>query len=88
MKTRRFSKWIDGGLWGGYLANMVFRYKIGDVYVYLPLSDALERLEKDTERSSKAIEEKEHQIDEISNEMGDLKKSLYAKFGNAINLEV
>lgn len=64
------------------------RYKIGDVYVYLPLSDALERLEKDTERSSNAIEKKEQQIDEISSEMSDLKKSLYAKFGNAINLEV
>lgn len=46
------------------------------------------RLEEDTEKSTAAIEKKEEEIEEISSQMGELKKSLYAKFGNAINLEV
>lgn len=54
----------------------------------MPQEEAVERLEKDTEKSNAAIEKKEEEIEEITTQMGELKKSLYAKFGNAINLEV
>lgn len=56
--------------------------------MYLRQEDALERLEHDTERGNEAISKQESEIESIESQMNDLKKSLYAKFGNAINLEV
>lgn len=63
------------------------QYRIGDSFVFLPQSEALERLETDTEAATRAIEQKERDIDDITQSMSILKKDLYAKFGNAINLE-
>ncbi|KAI9212907.1 hypothetical protein DS838_002229 [Geotrichum bryndzae] len=63
------------------------QYRIGGSFVFLPQPEALERLEADTEAATLAIEKKEAEIEEITSQMGALKKELYAKFGNAINLE-
>lgn len=63
------------------------QYKIGDTFVFLPQEEAVERLEQDTETTNSVIEKLEDQINDIEGQMSELKKALYAKFGNAINLE-
>ncbi|KAG1210115.1 hypothetical protein G6F69_005757 [Rhizopus microsporus] len=63
------------------------RYKIGDAFVHISVSEAAEKIEKDSERLDLLIEETKQNIDNIQEKMDELKKSLYAKFGNAINLE-
>ncbi|CAO3680105.1 hypothetical protein G6F70_005844 [Rhizopus microsporus] len=63
------------------------RYKIGDAFVHISVSEATEKIEKDSERLDLLIEETKQNIDNIQEKMDELKKSLYAKFGNAINLE-
>ncbi|CEI98310.1 hypothetical protein RMCBS344292_12421 [Rhizopus microsporus] len=63
------------------------RYKIGDAFVHISVSEATERIEKDSERLDLLIEEAKQNIDKVQEKMDELKKLLYAKFGNAINLE-
>ncbi|ODQ68038.1 Prefoldin, subunit 4 [Nadsonia fulvescens var. elongata DSM 6958] len=63
------------------------QYKIGDAFLYLPQPEVLERLEQDIVNIDTAIEETESKILLVNNEMDDLKKYLYAKFGDSINLE-
>ncbi|KAI8971113.1 Prefoldin subunit-domain-containing protein [Pilobolus umbonatus] len=63
------------------------RYKVGDAFVHIPATEAIERIEKDSEKLSLSIEDIEKKVDSIKEKMGELKKALYAKFGNAINLE-
>lgn len=67
--------------------NNCYRYKIGEVFVFLPQPEALEKLEKATELIDKDIEESEDQIENILRDMNKLKGLLYGKFGNSINLE-
>ncbi|GME75215.1 unnamed protein product [Ambrosiozyma monospora] len=62
-------------------------YKIGDTFVLLKQSDIVERLEKDVEVLDKKIEVLESQVEDLDDLLTSLKKLLYAKFGNAINLE-
>ncbi|CEG69706.1 hypothetical protein CU097_012981 [Rhizopus azygosporus] len=63
------------------------RYKIGDAFVHISVSEATEKIEKDSERLDLLIEEAKQNIDKVQEKMDELKKLLYAKFGNAINLE-
>ncbi|KAL9547325.1 hypothetical protein MBANPS3_006219 [Mucor bainieri] len=63
------------------------RYKIGDAFVHVSASEAIEKVEKDSEKLGLALEDVKHQIDVVQGKMEQLKKDLYAKFGNAINLE-
>lgn len=56
--------------------------------MYLRQEDAVARLEQDSTRGADAIEKQEASIETISADMAKLKQNLYAKFGNAINLEV
>lgn len=63
------------------------RHKIGDAFVHVPVAEALERVGKESERLDGEIQDHKNKMDEVHNKMADLKKDLYAKFGNAINLE-
>lgn len=63
------------------------RYQIGDAFVYLRQSEVMERLEQDQGKIGTLVDETETKITEITEEMDKLKKVLYSKFGNAINLE-
>ncbi|CAO3593443.1 unnamed protein product [Absidia cylindrospora] len=63
------------------------RHKIGDTFVHIPVSEAVERVEKDSAKLGLELEDIESDIDSTQGKMTELKKSLYAKFGNAINLE-
>ncbi|KAJ1901798.1 hypothetical protein LPJ66_000527 [Kickxella alabastrina] len=62
-------------------------YKIGDAFVMLTLEAAQERVEKDKAAIDAQVEGLDSQISQVSSEMEELKKMLYAKFGQAINLE-
>ncbi|CAO3701778.1 unnamed protein product [Rhizopus stolonifer] len=63
------------------------RYKVGDAFIHVSVTEATERIEKDSEKYGLQIEEVKQNIDAVHQKMDELKKSLYAKFGNAINLE-
>ncbi|KAG1454700.1 hypothetical protein G6F56_007254 [Rhizopus delemar] len=63
------------------------RYKVGDAFIHISVTEATERIEKDSEKYGLQIEEVKQNIDAVHQKMDELKKSLYAKFGNAINLE-
>ncbi|GMG37095.1 unnamed protein product [Ambrosiozyma monospora] len=62
-------------------------YKIGDTFVLMKQSDIVERLEKDVEIMDGKIEVLESQVEQLDDLLASLKKLLYVKFGNAINLE-
>ncbi|KAF9977142.1 hypothetical protein BGZ73_006909 [Actinomortierella ambigua] len=63
------------------------RYRIGEAYVSLPLEAAQERIQKAQEKLDEEIEALKTQMDDAVEKMAGLKKVLYARFGNAINLE-
>ncbi|KAF7722947.1 hypothetical protein EC973_002580 [Apophysomyces ossiformis] len=63
------------------------RHKVGDTFVHVPVSHALERVAKESEKIGLDLEAIQSNIDSVHSKMDELKKSLYAKFGNAINLE-
>ncbi|KAI8379356.1 Prefoldin subunit 4 [Radiomyces spectabilis] len=63
------------------------RHKIGDAFVHIPVSEALERVAKDSEKLEQDLENLRTEIDTVHGKMDELKSNLYAKFGNAINLE-
>ncbi|KAI9262185.1 Prefoldin subunit 4 [Phascolomyces articulosus] len=63
------------------------RHKIGDAFVHIPVSEALERVEKDTEKLNLQMESLQSDMTSVQDKMSELKKVLYAKFGNSINLE-
>ncbi|KAF9963450.1 hypothetical protein BGZ65_003315 [Modicella reniformis] len=63
------------------------RYRIGEAFVSLPLEAAMERITKTQTELEQEIESLKSQIDETSEKMDELKRELYERFGNAINLE-
>lgn len=63
------------------------RYKVGDAFVHVSAPEAIEKVEKESEKLGLSLEEVKQQIDGVQGKMEELKKELYAKFGNAINLE-
>ncbi len=65
----------------------MLRYKIGDCFISLPQPEVLELLEKSTEVIDEEVESLKTKLEGIQEEMGDLKKALYGRFGRSINLE-
>ncbi|KAF9337918.1 hypothetical protein BG006_001496 [Podila minutissima] len=63
------------------------KYRIGETFVSLSLEAAMERINKSQEELDRDIEALKAQMDEAVEKMDGLKKVLYARFGNAINLE-
>ncbi|RCK55624.1 Prefoldin subunit 4 [Candida viswanathii] len=62
-------------------------YKVGDGFIEMRVSDALERVEGELERLGGEIDGLEEEIDGFDSELGELKVALYDKFGKNINLE-
>ncbi|KAJ2712676.1 hypothetical protein H4R19_002636 [Coemansia spiralis] len=62
-------------------------YKIGDVFIKMTLEDAQARVQEDKSRISQRVGDLDSELGTIQAKMDDLKKALYAKFGQAINLE-
>lgn len=62
-------------------------YKIGSLFLQLKQSEVVEQLEKDMESVDQLIDSLESQETGLDEEIRVLKSSLYAKFGDNINLE-
>lgn len=63
------------------------QYKIGDSFVFVSVSRAIEMIEKENEALDSKIESLSEKISDIDSELALLKAHLYGKFGNNINLE-
>lgn len=63
------------------------QYKIGTIFLSLKQSEVVEQLERDMESVDSTIDLLESQETELNDEIRILKTSLYAKFGDNINLE-
>ena len=62
-------------------------YKIGDCFVSLLQPEVLELLSTSTEEIDSDVEALKGRLDTIHEEMDELKKVLYGRFGRSINLE-
>lgn len=62
-------------------------YKIGDCFVSLPQPEVLELLQTSTESIDSDVDALKERLDTIHDEMAELKKALYGRFGRSINLE-
>ena len=65
----------------------VYRYKIGDSFISLPLPDVQELLQTATSQIEGDISAVEEKLSTIREDMSELKVELYARFGRSINLE-
>lgn len=63
------------------------QYKIGDAFVFISVSKAVEKIEAENEVLDGKIEDLSGKIAEIDSQLALLKAHLYGKFGNNINLE-
>ncbi|KAG2101335.1 Prefoldin subunit 4 [Suillus discolor] len=62
-------------------------YKIGESFLHLPQPRAMKRLEKDQAALSAQILDLSAGAEQCEKEMKELKVTLYARFGRAINLD-
>lgn len=63
------------------------QFKIGDSFVFLPMDVAVEKIEKEDGILTEKISTVSDEIDEIDQQLAQLKAHLYGKFGQSINLE-
>lgn len=63
-------------------------YKLGDsTFINMKVGKIIKLLEKDLEEMNTKEEELAKQVDDLEETLKELKKTLYAKFGNNINME-
>lgn len=65
----------------------VVRFQIGEVFAHVPTEEVETRLEEMKEATAKNLEKLEEEKVSIVSQMDALKKILYGKFGDSINLE-
>lgn len=65
----------------------VVRFQIGEVFAHVPKEEVESRIEQMKEATSKNLEKLEEEKDSILAQMAELKKILYGKFNDSINLE-
>lgn len=63
------------------------RYKIGDSFFHVTVSQAQEMLEVSTTQIDEEVSQLEDKLSTAKEEMTRLKVELYARFGRSINLE-
>lgn len=63
------------------------RLQIGEVFAHLPRDEVETRIEDMKEATCKSLEKLEQEKLSIVSQMAELKKVLYAKFKDSINLE-
>ena len=63
------------------------RYVVGEVFVNLSSDDAEQRLQQYQEETQAEGKRLGSELQDISSQMDSLKKLLYSKLGNSINLE-
>ncbi|KAI7744220.1 hypothetical protein M8C21_021862 [Ambrosia artemisiifolia] len=65
----------------------VVRFQIGEVFAHVPKDEVESRIEKMQEETTKRLEKLENEKESILAQMAELKKILYGKFKDSINLE-
>ncbi|GAB2277594.1 Prefoldin subunit 4 [Dionaea muscipula] len=65
----------------------IIRFQIGEVFAHVPKEDVESRLEEMKELNSKNLEKLKEEKDSVLAQMAELKKILYGKFKDSINLE-
>lgn len=60
---------------------------MGDCFVSLPQPQVLELLESSTKTIDEEVDTLKSKLESVQEEMGELKKILYGRFGRSINLE-
>ncbi|KAJ3097072.1 hypothetical protein HDU96_000551 [Phlyctochytrium bullatum] len=65
----------------------IVKYKIGDTFADMPLSECRTLLEEEQASLSSEISELEEKASRLKGSMDELKVKLYARFGKNINLE-
>ena len=65
----------------------MIRFHIGEVFAHVPREEVEGRLEEMKEENVKNLEKLEEEKDSIVAQMAELKKILYGKFKDSINLE-
>ena len=63
------------------------RFQIGEVFAHVPKEEVEDRIEQMKEVTSKKLEKLEEEKESIVAHMAELKKILYGKFKDSINLE-
>lgn len=67
--------------------TVTHRYKIGDSFFHVTVSQAQGMLEASTTRIEEDVSQLEDKLSTAREEMTQLKVELYARFGRSINLE-
>lgn len=67
--------------------NEKVNYKLGDTFVLMRHSSVVRRLENDNLVLTKEMTALENSIEVTQERMNELKKQLYSKFGQSINLD-
>lgn len=70
-----------------HLGLMRNSYQVGDCFMSLPQPQVLQLLEATTETIDEEVKVLKEKLEKIQEEMGELKKALYGRFGRSINLE-
>ncbi|XP_051124165.1 prefoldin subunit 4 [Andrographis paniculata] len=65
----------------------IVRFQIGEVFTHVPKDEVESRIEEMKEVTSKNLEKLEEERETIVAQMAELKKILYGKFKDSINLE-
>ena len=65
----------------------VVRFQIGEVFAHVPKDEVETRIEQIKEVTSKNLEKLEEEKESVLAQMAELKKILYGKFKDSINLE-
>ena len=63
------------------------RFQIGEVFAHVPKDEVETRIEEMKEATCKTLEKLEQEKESLISQMAELKKLLYAKFKDSINLE-
>ena len=63
------------------------RFQIGEVFAHVPRDEVETRIEQMKEVTSKNMEKLDEEKEFVVAQMAKLKKILYGKFGDSINLE-
>ena len=71
----------------GLTCSRILRYKIGDSFFYLALSEVQELLAEDIQKVDAESGKIEERLSNVKDEIQELKIALYARFGKSINLE-
>lgn len=78
---------FDDALMEAELADEALQYQVGQVFVTLDAEDAALRLESELEEIRAEKASKESTAEDLDTELQQLKRALYAKFGDSINLD-